>query len=136
MKKKYTVQLQDDSIVIINSTQVPKSSDYKLVLVGAPAEARHGSEISLVDVTDPDTEEVTTEAQLDPVKVAAYDAALAADQAAKDAVQYKEDRRGAYPAIGDQLDALYKKLHLGDSTEYDALAADITQVKIDYPKPE
>ena len=59
-----------------------------------------------------------------------------AQQAAKDAVQYQLDRKRAYPPIGDQLDALYKKLHLNDSTDWDNIVDQITQVKLDYPKPE
>lgn len=78
-----------------------------------------------------------------PYKVAVfsqekYDAKLAQQKSQEDAqalVQYKEDRRVEYPSTGDQLDALYKKLHLGDSTEYDALAASITATKLKYPKP-
>lgn len=50
--------------------------------------------------------------------------------------QYKIDRQQAYPKIGDQLDALYKKLHLNDSTEWDAIATQIESVKQQFPKPE
>lgn len=75
------------------------------------------------------------------IKVASLDSEQKAadEQAAADAkaaVQYKEDRRKAYPSIGDQLDAIYKKLELNDSTDWDAIAAQIAQVKTDYPKPE
>lgn len=68
--------------------------------------------------------------------LAAESAAAAQEASDKVANQYKLDRKAAYPPIGDQLDALYKKLHLNDSTDYDALAAEIAQVKLDFPKPE
>jgi len=52
------------------------------------------------------------------------------------ATEYIRKRQLEYPPVGDQLDALYKKEHLGDSTEYDAIAAKIAEVKAKYPKPE
>ena len=60
---------------------------------------------------------------------------LAEVQAEKDAklLTYKELRTVAYPSIGDQLDALYWA-RKGDTTELDALDAQIQQIKIDYPK--
>lgn len=73
------------------------------------------------------------EAELDQK---AKDDRLAADKAIKEANQYKEDRKRAYPPIGDQLDAIYKKLSLDNSTDYDAIAVKIAQVKLDNPKPE
>ena len=48
-------------------------------------------------------------------------------------VTYKEFRLATYPSIGDQLDALYWA-RKGDTTELDALDAQIQQIKIDYPK--
>ena len=54
----------------------------------------------------------------------------------REAEEYKFKRRSEYPSVGDQLDALYKKLHLNDSKEYDALAAKISEIKKKYPKPE
>ena len=48
-------------------------------------------------------------------------------------LEYKKNRRKEYPTYGDQLDAIYKK-HLGDSVEYDAIAAKITAIKKKYPK--
>lgn len=59
----------------------------------------------------------------------------AAQAAASLANQYKEDRRAAYPSIGDQLDALYKKLELNDDTDWNDIAAQIANVKATYPKP-
>jgi hypothetical protein len=45
--------------------------------------------------------------------------------------QYQQDRKQAYPSIGDQLDALYKAgLFPAD------MAAKIKAVKDAYPKPE
>ena len=46
-------------------------------------------------------------------------------------VKYKDDRRRAYPEIGDQLDDLYKKGAF--STE---MIAKLKKVKDDNPKPE
>ena len=46
-------------------------------------------------------------------------------------VKYKDDRRSAYPDIGDQLDDLYKKGAFSDE-----MAAKIKKVKDDNPKPE
>lgn len=51
-------------------------------------------------------------------------------------VAYKAKRLAEYPSVGDQMDALYKKLYLDDSSEYDALAEQIEAVKLKYPKPE
>ena len=45
-------------------------------------------------------------------------------------VKYKDDRRSAYPDIGDQLDDLYKKGAFSDE-----MAAKIKKVKDDNPKP-
>lgn len=45
-------------------------------------------------------------------------------------VKYKDDRRLAYPDIGDQLDDLYKKGAFSDE-----MAAKIKKVKDDNPKP-
>ena len=95
------------------------------------------SVIDIVDKLDEFTEEVIgKEAVINEDKVAQRSADLQAKEDAKAAIAYKMKRRAEYPPIGDQLDALYKKLHLGDSTEYDALSAEIAAVKEKYPKPE
>ena len=44
--------------------------------------------------------------------------------------EYKDKRRAQYPAIGDQLDDLYKKGAFSDE-----MAAKIKKVKDDNPKP-
>jgi hypothetical protein len=44
-------------------------------------------------------------------------------------------RATEYPSLGDQMDALYKRDHLGDSTQWDALCQQIAAVKAKYPKP-
>ena len=44
-------------------------------------------------------------------------------------VKYKDDRKEAYPEIGDQLDDLYKKGAFSDE-----MAAKIKKVKDDNPK--
>jgi len=58
------------------------------------------------------------------------DSAEAEINAEKSAVQYKEDRKLEYPAIGDQLDALF---HAGVFPT--DMAAKIQAVKDKYPKP-
>lgn len=124
--------LQDKSdpskYAVVKASKMPKDA-----ICPAPAGATNsdGPHISLV-TGEVDGIEKTT-AVLDQ---AAKDAAQAALDATKAAIQYKDDRKKAYPSIGDQLDALYKKLALNDSTDYDAIAAQIAQVKLDYPKPE
>ena len=45
-------------------------------------------------------------------------------------VQYKNDRRMAYPDIGDQLDDLFKQGAFSEE-----MTAKLKQVKTDYPKP-
>ena len=62
----------------------------------------------------------------------AEEAAVAAEQAdyvAKE--KYKDDRRRAYPNIGDQMDMQYHDLVNGTTTWKDAVA----KVKNDNPKP-
>ena len=49
---------------------------------------------------------------------------------------YEFKRSREYPSIGDQLDAIYKKLELNDSTDWDVIAAKIDAVKKKHPKPE
>ncbi len=44
-------------------------------------------------------------------------------------------RRAAYPAVGDQLDALFKA-RAGDPAELTTIDAAIAAVKATYPKPE
>lgn len=51
-------------------------------------------------------------------------------------LSYKLKRAQEYPSIGDQLDAIYKKLSLGEPEDYDAIAAKIDAVKKKHPKPE
>jgi len=53
---------------------------------------------------------------------------------AGEAIRQKHASRIAeYPAIGEQLDAIYKRDVLGDSTQWDVVAAAITAVKAKYP---
>ena len=58
------------------------------------------------------------------------DAEKAALEAAAEAVAYRAKRAAEYPAIGDQLDALWK-----GGQEQAAMKAVIDKVKADYPKP-
>lgn len=57
------------------------------------------------------------------------DAAWAAKVAADDAIAYQTKRRAEYPAIGDQLDALWKG---GEAAA--AMLAQVQAVKNKYPK--
>lgn len=57
--------------------------------------------------------------------------------------KYKDDRRDAYPDIGDQLDAILKQLNFmqmdGQTdliTEMDGLISQWLKVKRDIPKPD
>ena len=61
---------------------------------------------------------------------AAHAAALFADAS----TAYKELRRAEYPTVEDIADALFKK-EAGDSTEWDAFAAQREEIKAKYPKP-
>ena len=58
-------------------------------------------------------------------------AAFAVEQAALAATEYQRQRAAEYPAIGDQLDALWKG---GDAAA--AMLAQVQAVKTKYPKPE
>ena len=72
--------------------------------------------------------------QFTPEEEAKADAQAIADQKIRDEyakVKYKDDRKMAYPDIGDQLDDLYKQGAFSDE-----MAAKIQQVKTDHPKPE
>lgn len=61
----------------------------------------------------------------------AMEAARAAEQAALAKTKYQRQRAAEYPAIGDQLDALWKG---GDAAA--AMLAQVQAVKTKYPKPE
>ena len=51
-------------------------------------------------------------------------------------VKYKDDRRSAYPEIGDQLDALYHDMTAGKGDKTGEWYKAVTKVKTDNPKPE
>ena len=68
-----------------------------------------------------DTETPPTEAELEAA-VVAFEKALVDNK-------YKDDRRWAYPDMGDQLDDLYRKGAFSDE-----MAAKIKAVKDKYPK--
>ena len=85
---------------------------------------KHG----IIELTDTEIEKVKTEA-----KAAASEYAM---------MQYKFDRKNAYPEIGDQLDAIWKHLAAARDagSELGAEAADILDeiiaVKNKYKKPD
>ena len=129
--KNYIVRRNDDnSLHNIKSKNYPKSSEYTVIGLVNSEDAGHLFDV--VNIVDPDTNESIPTPQL---RTADRDAEVAAEAATKAANEYKRQRAAAYPPIGDQLDALYKKLELGDDTDYDAIAADIAAVKALYPKP-
>jgi hypothetical protein len=72
----------------------------------------------------PFTAEEEAQADLDAAQKSAERAALAK-------TQYQRDRAAEYPAIGDQLDALWKG---GDAAT--AMLAQVQAVKAKYPKSE
>jgi hypothetical protein len=51
------------------------------------------------------------------------------------ALCYKQ-RQAEYPTIGDQLDAIYKRDHLDDATQWTAVVNQIAATKAKYPKPQ
>ena len=55
----------------------------------------------------------------------------AANNAKAEASQYREDRKAAYPSIGDQLDMMFHDQQNGTSTWIDM----IKKIKADHPKP-
>ncbi len=61
----------------------------------------------------------------------ALEAAYVAEQAALARTKYQRDRAAEYPAIGDQLDALF---HAGVFPA--DMAATLQAIKTKYPKPE
>lgn len=50
-------------------------------------------------------------------------------------IEYRLNRASEYPPIGDQLDAIIKKL-CGNGTEFDELCDLVQSIKQKYPKPE
>ena len=68
--------------------------------------------------------------EMTPEEVEALQTANAQELARLSATQYKRDRAGEYPAIGDQLDALFKAGVFPSD-----MAAIIQAVKDKYPKP-
>ena len=62
-------------------------------------------------------------------------AEVARQQSEIDAVQYIEDRKKAYPPLGDYVDAMYWA-STGDNSKLEAYYAACEAVKLQYPKPE
>jgi hypothetical protein len=76
------------------------------------------------DGVRPYTAEEEAQADLDDARLAATNAELVR-------TKYQRDRAAEYPAIGDQLDALWKG---GDAAT--AMLAQVQAVKAKYPKSE
>jgi len=53
----------------------------------------------------------------------------------KDMLDIRQARRDNYPAMGDQLDALYKAMDAGILPKIDGFYAEIKAVKERFPKP-
>ena len=77
------------------------------------------------------TDESGTEISLDKT---ALEAEIKKIQAELDATKYQDDRRTAYPSIGDFADAMYWNSK-GDSSKLTAYYAACEKVKADNPKP-
>lgn len=72
--------------------------------------------------------------QFTPEEEAEAEARLIADQKIRDEyakVKYRDDRKIAYPEIGDQLDDLFRQGAFSEE-----MTAKLQQVKTDHPKPE
>lgn len=133
MDKLYVIKQPDNSLVAVLANFVPARC------VGEMPKDANGQyekveyvSLQLVD----DKEVLVVDEDLKAQIIAERAAEAQAKEAERLATQYKRDRQAAYPTIGDQLDAMYKKFALGDSTEYDAIAAQIAAVKAQFPKPE
>ena len=74
---------------------------------------------------------VEEEAEADANDVAS--AAAEAEYIAKE--KYKDDRRAAYPVIGDQLDLLYKDMLADKGDKSGDWFKAVQKVKTDIPKP-
>jgi len=100
-------------------------------------EAPEGEEIEWLDIVDNVDEAsgavVGKKAIVNQTK---KDSIISIRQNTAIAIEYISLRVAEYPPVTDQLDAIYKKEHLGDSTEYDTIAAKIEEIKAKYPKPE
>tara|TARA_R100000773_G_C4214372_1_gene113323 strand:- start:285 stop:629 length:345 start_codon:yes stop_codon:yes gene_type:complete len=77
------------------------------------------------------TDESGTEISLDKTKL---EAEIKKIQGELDALKYQDDRRRAYPNIGDFADAMYWNSK-GDSSKLTAYYAACEKVKTDNPKP-
>lgn len=49
--------------------------------------------------------------------------------------EYVRNRRGAYPALGDQLDALWHAMDSGQLPKVEPMYSQVKAVKVRYPKP-
>ena len=76
-------------------------------------------------------DESGTEISLDKI---ALETEIKKIQAELDATKYQDDRRTAYPSIGDFADAMYWNSK-GDSSKLTAYYAACEKVKADNPKP-
>lgn len=126
MKLYLTKDLNDPSKMKLEKRSTPPA-DALIAPEGEDAEW-----LKVVDLVDEDGQ---------PYKAAQVDEAkkiqVLSDRAAKaQGEDYKIKRRREYPPIGDQLDALYKKFHLSDDTQWSEIVAKIEAVKTKYPKPE
>ena len=108
--------------------------DLPYSIIALDACKRLNSEIVTINGSGDDlvaTNESGTEISLDKT---ALEAEIKKIQAEIEAVKYQEDRRTAYPYIGDFADAMYWSSK-GDSTKLEAYYAACEKVKTDNPKP-
>jgi hypothetical protein len=142
MIKKFLVPSASDqnSFVMIEANFNPTNAYIEVPIDAITKEHENPEWLILQDQEDSVTGIVKKIAVVDQELKTQILAQRAAEAAAKEAerlaTQYQRDRKSAYPSLGDQLDAIYKKFALDDSTEYDAIAAQIAAVKAQFPKPE
>jgi hypothetical protein len=138
MNKLYVLKTPNDLLFTVFANFVPPGS------VGEMPKDENGEyekveylSLQMIENELGQEEQVIVVDQELKAQILAQRSAEAADKEAERlATQYQRDRQSAYPPIGNQLDAIYKKFALDDSTEYDAIAAQIAAVKAQFPKPE
>jgi len=111
--------------------------EYRTHRGDAICEAPEGEDAEWLDVEDiisEFTNEVIGKRAV--VNQAKKDSIMSLRAAAEQSTEYIRLRTAEYPPISDQMDAMYKRDVLGDPTEYDAIAAQITAIKAKYPKPQ
>lgn len=119
-----TVDYEDGSWAIVPLRASYTKEQAEEIIAQFTNQSEPYDSVDVVPFTVGESNTIKTQGELAAEKKAKSDAEL---------VNYIEMRQKVYPSIGDQLDALYWA-RKGDTTELDALDAQIQQIKIDYPK--